>query len=273
MAEAFKNSDIEILVATMNRHSLDFLVPMFPMCHFSELNILVVNQTTQNAVIKSNYPSVRVINAFEKGLSKSRNVALHNAKGKLCIITDDDVVFKTDFYQHIITAFNDNIAAALISFRAEKALGMLYKKYPQQRVTATTLSNRLNIMSIEMVINRNLINQAGITFSENFGLGAQFCMGEEALFTNSIFKNGLKIIIEPRVIALHIAQDTHARINVWDKYYVQGALFTALLKNKYYKLVLSKLAHELKHKKIKLGQVPLAIKAVVTGRAAFNKLP
>jgi len=273
LAQAFKNSDIEILVATMNRQSLDFLVPMFPMQHFSEFNILVVNQTTQDAVVISPYPGVRVINVFEKGLSKSRNLALLNATGKLCIITDDDVVFKEDFCDHIIKAFNENPTSALISFRIEKTPGMLYKKYPNERLTATTLNQRLNIMSIEMVVNRDLIQRAGVEFNENFGLGAQFCMGEEALFINHIYEKGLKITIEPRVVAMHFAQDTHARISTWDKYYVQGAMFSALFKNNYYKRVLLKMLYELKQNKIKLIELPQAIKAAIAGRAAFNKLP
>lgn len=273
MAEAFKNCDIEILVATMNRHSLDFLVPMFPMGHFSEFNILVINQTTEDLVITSQYPNVRVINVFEKGLSKSRNLALNNCKGKLCVVTDDDVVFKSGFNSSIVTAFNNNNAAALISFMIEKSPGVLYKKYPKHAVSNTTLSNRLNIMSIEMVVNSKLLQQFDIQFNENFGLGAQFCMGEEALFINRIYESGLQIAMEPQVIALHLAEDTHARVTVWDKYYVQGAMFTALFKNDYYKLILYKLAYELKNNIIKLGQVPIAIKAVAKGRAAFKKLP
>jgi len=256
----------------MNRQSLDFLVPMFPMGHFSEFNLLVINQSTPDLLLTSDYPGVRVVNAFEKGLSKSRNLALALATGKLCVIADDDEVFKPDFTEHIINAFNENKDAALISFRVEKSPGVLYKKYPEERVTQTTFSNRLHIMSIEMVMNRDLIQQDNIKFNENFGLGAQFCMGEEPVLINTMFKAGLKIIIEPKVIAMHPAEDTHARVSVWDKYYVQGAMFTALLKDKYYKLVLLKLMYELKQNKIKLTEILQALKAVKAGRAAYNKL-
>jgi glycosyltransferase involved in cell wall biosynthesis len=272
LAEEFKNSDIEILVATMNRRSLDFLVPMFPGRHYFEFNILIINQTTEDNIAQSDYASVRVINVFDKGLSKSRNLALDNALGKLCVITDDDVVFKTDFCNHITTAFNENNAAALISFRVEKAEGVLYKKYPLHRLTTTKQSNRLNIMSIEMVIDREKVQNANLKFNEHFGLGAQFCMGEEAIFLHDAKKLGLGLVMEPQVIAMHSAQDTHERIGVWDKYFVQGALFTALLNDKYYLLVISKLAHEIRRNKLKLKQVRVAIKAVAAGRAAFKKL-
>jgi len=272
LAEEFNNSDIEILVATMNRSSLDFLVPMFPGRQYSEFNILVINQTTENNIAQSDHPRIRVINVFDKGLSKSRNLALDNAMGKLCIITDDDVVFKVDFCDHITTAFNENRASALISFRVEKTEGILYKKYPLQRLTTTKLSNRLNIMSIEMAVNREKVRNAKLKFNEHFGLGAQFCMGEEAIFLNDAKKLGLGLVMEPRVIAMHSTQDTHNRISVWDKYYVQGALFTALLDYKYYLLVVSKLAHEIRRNKTKLKQVRIAIKAVGAGRAAFKEI-
>jgi hypothetical protein len=63
----------------MNRNSLDFLIPMFPSRKFFEFNILIVNQTTENQLLNSEFPTVRIINSFEKGLSKSRNLALKNA--------------------------------------------------------------------------------------------------------------------------------------------------------------------------------------------------
>ena len=107
LTNEFKNQDLEILVSTMNRNTLDFLIPMFPFCHFSEFSILIVNQTQENNLLHSDFLSVRVINSFEKGLSKSRNLALKNAKGKIVLLTDDDVVFETDFQAKIIDSFNN----------------------------------------------------------------------------------------------------------------------------------------------------------------------
>jgi glycosyltransferase involved in cell wall biosynthesis len=272
LVQEFKKSDIEILVATMNRSSLDFLVPMFPGMHYFDFNILIINQTKEDAVALSEYPNVRVVNVYEKGLSKSRNLALENAIGRLCVITDDDVVFKQDFCDHVTTAFNDCPSSAVISFRVENAEGVLYKKYPSQRLTTTKLSNWLSIMSIEIVLNRETVRESSLKFNEHFGLGTQFCMGEEVLLLNEINNRGFGITMEPQVIAKHSGRDTHTRVNVWEKYYVQGALFTALFGDKYYLLLLSKLAHEIRRKKIKIKQVLVAVKAVVAGRAAFKNL-
>ena len=272
MAEAFNKSDIEILVATMHRNSLDFLAVMFPMCHFSEFNIVVINQTSAENMLSSEYPNVRVINSLEKGLSKSRNLALKSATAKLCVITDDDVVFANGFLESILIAFNENSSAALIAFRAEKSDGMLYKKYPNQRIAVKNLIQRLNIMSIEMVLNRDLLQRSNITFNTNFGLGAHFLMGEEAIFINDIDKKTLLMIMEPQVIVRHNNIDTHARVSIKEKYYVQGALFTNIVNNNYSILVLLKLAHELKHNEIKFYEIPEAIRASLRGRHAFKNM-
>ena len=51
LTKVFKKEDLEIVIATMNRNSLDFLIPMFPFCHFSNFPILIVNQTHENKLL------------------------------------------------------------------------------------------------------------------------------------------------------------------------------------------------------------------------------
>lgn len=272
MAEAFKQSDIEILVATMNRQSLDFLEPMFPFTHYSDYKILIINQTNEAAILTSPYPTVRVINAFEKGLSKSRNLALKNATATLCVITDDDIVFNADFAINICNAFNQSPNAALITFRIVNGAGQLYKKYPIGRKPASTALKRLSIMSVEMVVNREKINEIGVAFNQNFGLGAQFTMGEEAVFTHELHQKNSLIVMEPVVIAKHDAIDTHSGVNIRQKYYVQGALFTAIFKNNYIIWVFLKLLYELKSGNVLFWQVPKALNAALKGRREFKRL-
>jgi hypothetical protein len=76
----------------MNRDSLDFLIPIFPFCHFSEFSILIINQTSENKLLVSDFPSVRV-NSFEKGCRKAE-FRLAKCSWKNCFISIDDEVFK-----------------------------------------------------------------------------------------------------------------------------------------------------------------------------------
>ena len=271
MAGALKKSDIEILLSTMNRTSLDFLVPMFPFAHFSDFNILIVNQTTEDKPLVSPYTNIRIVNSFELGLSRSRNLAMQNSIAHICLFTDDDVVFIPGFQKGILKAFNDNPEAALIAFRAENGAGKPYRKYAPGRTTNTTVIDRLLILSIEMAVNRRYIAKMGISFDEQFGLGAAYGMGEEAIFAHDLYTAGGQIVLEPHTIVSHASQDTHSRAIVADKYFIQGAFFSRLFGNQWLLWVFTKLAYELKNKKICFANVAVAIRAAYKGRNAFKR--
>lgn len=248
----------------MNRTTLDFLIPMLPFTHFSDFNILVINQTSEDKILKSDYPGVRVINSYDKGLTKSRNLALDNAIGELCVITDDDVIFNQDFEGVIVKTFNENKTAALISFRVQTPQGELFRKYPSHRKSNLTTIDMLHIMSVEMVLNKKLVGDT--RFNENFGLGSKFVMGEEAIFVNELRKKNKVIVIEPSVIVIHPQFTTDHKVTVKEKYYIQGAFFTTLFGERYFLWILLKLFFDLKQHKIKFHELKKAAKAAFNGR-------
>jgi glycosyltransferase involved in cell wall biosynthesis len=147
MKNAFVENDIEILVATMNRTDLDFLSKMFPFKHFSNYNILIVNQSKTN-VLSSDYPSIRVINTYDFGLSKSRNLALQNAVGKILIIADDDIIYQIDFAEKTIVAHNKLDQATVINFCAINKNGSYLKKYPSNSKKQLNTLDIFNTSSI-----------------------------------------------------------------------------------------------------------------------------
>jgi len=198
----FKNPDLEILVATLNRNSLDFLIPMFPFCHFSEYSILVVNQTQASNVLVSEFDSVRVINSFEKGLSKSRNLALENTIGKIVLIADDDVVFLPDFQQNILEEYKQNPNVAAICFQTITTEGSLYSKYPKS-AKELSFANLRKVLSIEVTCRVGNLNMKNCRFNELFGLGAQFQDSETFFFLRNIKHKGLKIVFAPKSIVVH----------------------------------------------------------------------
>ena len=100
----YTTNDIEILVATMHRTSLDFLYNMFPNQDFETLNLVVVNQTTEAQKLSVLIPNCKVINVFEKGLSRSRNLAISNAIKPILLLADDDVVYQKDFLNRCTAA-------------------------------------------------------------------------------------------------------------------------------------------------------------------------
>jgi glycosyltransferase involved in cell wall biosynthesis len=193
---------LEILVATMNRNSLDFLHAMF---HYNALNdckVLIINQTSKDCLLESNRSNVRVINSFEKGLSKSRNLAIKNSIGDICLLADDDVVFEKDFQHTILSSYESLPEADLITFKTRTPEQKPYSKYPKGLSDINSFYKK--ILSIEITFKRESIVKYSLYFDELFGLGSVFQDGENRLFLKRVMAhNNLKSYFVPKYIVEH----------------------------------------------------------------------
>jgi glycosyltransferase involved in cell wall biosynthesis len=272
LTKEFKKGDLEIVLATMNRDSLDFLIPMFPFCHFSEFPILIVNQTTENKLLVSDFPCVRIVNSFEKGLSKSRNLGLQKAIGKIVLLTDDDEVFKEDFESTILEAHNNYPEATSICFAIEDSKGFLFKKYPEKPKLQLNNLDIFSVLSIEISLKTKSLHQFNTKFDTDFGLGSSFSMGEEAIFLSDLKKQQQNIIIVPTVIATHPEVSTDDKLNFEQRYYIQGAFLTRVANNHYQKVLFLKLFFDLKQNRIHINQVYTALKSANRGKSAYLQI-
>lgn len=272
MAEAFKKSDVEILVATMHRDTLDFLVPMFPFQPFYNYNILVINQTSGHKLLTSVHPSVRVINSFEVGLSKSRNLALENTTGKLAMLTDDDVAFTENFDVKITDGFNCFPQMALLRFKAATFEGNPFQKYALSAKNSLNVIDRLLVMSIEIGLNMQLIRESGVMFDTNFGLGSTFPLSEEPVFASDLYNAGYKMGYIPQVIATHKALLDSVVMPLEESYRIKGAFFKRVFKSKYALWLGIQLLHHLKHNEIKPKQLLSFIKYAQRGRQQYLQI-
>jgi len=201
MSNFFTEKDLQILIATKDRVSLDFLLAMFPFELFSNFNILIVNQSKKN-ILESEFPSVRVINSKDVGLSKSRNLAINNASKRICLFADDDVTYTKDFDKMIVKAFNSNIKASIITFNHQR-IGL---NYPHKKDNLAYLHNKKTIekvCSVEIGFKLDDIKKNNIYFDEYFGLGTYFETADEFLFLRSCLKANQKLYYHPEVILFH----------------------------------------------------------------------
>jgi len=182
---------LEVIISTMHRNSLDFIDKMFQKSDVSKVNILVVNQTSDANLLKSNSDSIRVINSFESGLSKSRNLAIKNSKSRYILITDDDVVFEPNFNQIILKAFKEKPEAGFLVFKAKTLKGNDYRKYKNGDFEFSKHSIE-GVMSIEIACNLEKVKASGVMFDHLFGLGSKFETSEEYLFTRQLLQNKVK---------------------------------------------------------------------------------
>lgn len=212
----------------MDRGDLSFLEPMFPGRDLSELNIFIINQTTGNNILESGFPNIRVINSFERGLSKSRNLALKNSVGEIGLIADDDMAYEADFDKTILAAFEKHKEAAMISFQFLGENALPTKKYIDRERRITSLKDEPALSSVELAIRPEMLRENQVWFNEYFGLGANFPSGEESLFLKEAIDKKLPVYHVPEVIGQHPRQSTGTKPA--GKAYIRGVSALKYLK-------------------------------------------
>ncbi len=215
---------IQILVSTMHQTDKSLLDTM---------NIstpaVVINQcdTEGTETLMHRGCQVLWINTTERGLSKSRNMALQNATADVCLLADDDMIYRDGVGEKVEEAFRQYPQSDLIGFEVI-GLERLFKKYPD---TAQEIGyvKSLRMASVELAFRREAIQKAGIRFDERLGAGTKYRMGEENAFLFHCLKKGCKVRFEPVEIA-----DLHMGNSSWfhgwtEEYFVgRGAAFAGM---------------------------------------------
>lgn len=248
----------------MNKNSLDFLDTMFVHNIYYKHQILIINQTHEGCILESNRPNIRVINSFEKGLSKSRNLALRNALAPIILISDDDVVYEKDFDKIILEAFNKNPKANLITFKAKNFEGKPYRLYPKDALKHD-INTIKGVLSVEIAINVGKIRKLKIFFNERFGLGSEFETAEEYLFTREVLKRGSHCYFYNRSLVSHSGFNSGMDLGNDKIVYARAALNYVLYKNFAYWRLTKFVLFLMKNNYIKIEQVYSKFKVGLKG--------
>lgn len=217
--------NLQVLVSTMNQKDFKLITEMN-----IQSNVVVVNQTdiesTEELMI--NNFSVKWINTKTRGLSISRNIALANADADICVIADDDLCYRENYRTRILSAFEKNRNADIITFRL-LGIEKQKKKYPTTRKKVGYLSS-MKISSCEISFRLKSIKTKLMKFDEMFGSGSKYSMGEENIFLVDALRAGLKIIYEPFLLAdIHFGESSWFR-GFTEKYFIdRGAIYFRML--------------------------------------------
>ncbi|WP_412984223.1 glycosyltransferase family A protein [Pontimicrobium sp. IMCC45349] len=196
-----KEVDFEILLSTMFRENLDFLNPMFKNNSLKNIAILIVNQTTEDKILTSNSSNIRVINSFEKGSPNSRNLAIKNAVGDICLMADDDVEYLEDFAQIVLNAYKKNKDADVITFEALNKNGDKYMSYPKYGYH--TKESLFQVNNIGISFKRASVQGNSVLYSPFFGVGALFPGCTEYVFLRNAKDKGLNMMHVDKPLSIH----------------------------------------------------------------------
>ncbi|OUQ14427.1 hypothetical protein B5E87_02795 [Massilimicrobiota sp. An142] len=215
---------IEVLLSTMNQNNLSFLDEIN-----ANTNILVINQTDKEDYleIQKNNKTVRMISCSDRGISKSRNLAIKNSIGDICVLCDDDVRYVDEFEAIVKEAFNNLPNADLIVFN----ISQMNSRYSTEK--QITKVHKVPIYksygSVRIAFRKESILENNIWFNEKFGTGSgMYSMAEDSLFLREARRKRLKIYAYPKKIA-NVDFSTSTWFKGYDKkyFYDIGAFLSA----------------------------------------------
>lgn len=267
--DTYKTTDLEILVATMHRTSLDFLYAMFLKTAIKDFKILIINQTEEDSLLSSPDPNIRIVNSFEKGLSRSRNLAIKNAKGPICLNVDDDVVFIEGFTEIIVNAFNQ-FRHPIVTFQTLTTAGKDYWKYPKNAMPHTKYVTQ-KTLSIEIAFLVEKLMKNNLFFDERFGLGARFEDAENFVFLTDAKNKGLMPFFVPKYITIHPPLSSSDAVESDRLLYAKAAIKAYAYKDLSYIWVLKFVFFIYRKKHISLSEIPRKIKIGFKSIADYKK--
>ena len=168
-----------------------------------QTDVVVVNQCDKDSVDEFDFKNkqgenchAKFINTTERGLSRSRNMALLNSWGDVCYICDDDEILQDDYENIIMKAYCNYPQMSIITF----SLIRKNYNYPTE-IKKMGIKEILRTSSVQTTFNRNEIIKREIFFDIKMGSGSGNGGGEENKFLMDCKRHGLKMLYIPNVIA------------------------------------------------------------------------
>lgn len=261
--------ELEVLISSMHQKDMSLISKMN-----IRSNALLINQYDgeykDEKIIDNRNNVLRMISMKDRGLSKSRNAAIENSGADICVIADDDLIYKDDYAKTILNAYQEHPDADVIAFdvpstNEDRPTSILRK-------TKVGLLQSMKLASFQLSFKRKSILENDILFNDLFGAGSIFTCGEENIWLSRCLERGLKI----RYISEEIALVNHKEstwFNGFDESYLKtkGAMFYEISSILWFPLILQYAV-----RKYKLYQSSLSllkgIQLMFAGRSEYKSM-
>lgn len=161
-------------------------------------DIVVINQCDWDDY--KEYPTIdglaRIYSTKDRGLTKSRNMAIEKSKADVCLLCDDDEIMEDDYESTILDAYKSLPQADVIIFNMKNRAATLGDEIRELRFPHTA-----KVSSWQISFKKQSLLKSGIRFDELMGAGTGNGAEEELKFLTDCQKAGLKIFYVPQVIA------------------------------------------------------------------------
>ena len=187
---------------------------------------VIVNQCDEDKeehVKEAGFP-VDIYYRNERGVGRSRNLALSKADTDICLFGDEDIVYVKGYEALIEAEFEAHPEADGIMFQVEVTPDR--KTYQNDDWGEVTLWNCGRYPAYSMAFRREKLHKTGVKFSLLFGGGAPYSNGEDSLFIREVIQSGMKIYKSPVCIGEEIPRPSTWFTGYHEKFFFdRGVLY------------------------------------------------
>lgn len=183
---------LQILVASVNRDSRELVQKMN-----IDSDAVIVNQCDRDDEFEFDYGGHRIktLERNERGVGRSRNLALDNADAEFIMFSDQDVVYDEGYETKLTEEFAKHPEADLIFFNMRVREDR--RTYWNEEFKKVGKTNFGRYGAISIAARREVIVQTKVRYSLLFGGGAKYSNGEDSLFIMDLLKEGVRMYASP----------------------------------------------------------------------------
>ncbi len=161
-------------------------------------NAVVINQCDREdyTEIMTEHRLAKMFSVTDRGLTKSRNMAIERSCADICLLCDDDEVFEADYRAKILTAYKKIPHADVIVFKMTNRPPSF-----EDRAMRIKFPKTMKVSSWQISFRRKSLIDSGVRFDELLGAGTGNGAEEELKFLCDCQRAGLKIYYVPSEIA------------------------------------------------------------------------
>lgn len=187
-----------------------------------QTDVVVVNQCDENRSEEFDFLTKNgdkkhalFVNTTERGLSRSRNMAIKNAWGDVLYMCDDDELLDDNYEKTILDAYKNKPKEEIIIF------SIIRKGHTFPNTEGKVgLSQILRTSSVQTTFKRQRVVENNILFDEKMGSGTGNGAGEENKFLMDCRRKGLKMFYVPSIIATVKSENSQWFTGFDKKYFI-----------------------------------------------------
>ncbi|MGG4610054.1 glycosyltransferase family 2 protein [Providencia sp. Me31A] len=198
---------LSMLYATYDDRLIS-LIEHLPEAHYNT-EIIIIHQTRapheyqKHIDLLNNRKDIRYFSSNDKGVTKSRNLAIAKSTGEILLFCDDDVIYNGDIQKNILNAYRENIHAGFLTFAYTEDIKKIKSKKFKDNSFKHTLLTILSIGTIQISCKKALLTNLSITFPEDMGAGSKYFLCDEPVFLSNFIKSGIDGYYIPISIGYH----------------------------------------------------------------------